>query len=185
MAPVTKKPATPAKVAAPVKAEKVAEKPAAVPTKVDKPVETTADVVPVSTIEQLAAKLVALTTAVKDAQIVLKALTKEHAALVKLQQKVEKKRSVARSAPSGFAKPSKITAELAEFMGLAKDAEASRTDITRFITGYVRTHDLNDPKNRRLINPDAKMKKLFKLSANEQISYFQLQRLITPFIVKA
>ncbi len=87
-------------------------------------------------------------------------------------------------APSGFVKPTKISSELAAFLGKPKGTEMARTEVTREINGYIRQHSLQDPQNGRRILADAKLRKLLKLKQSDELTYFNLQRYMSPHFAK-
>ena len=87
-------------------------------------------------------------------------------------------------APSGFVKPTKISSELASFLGKPKGTEMARTEVTREINGYIRQHSLQDPQNGRRILADAKLRKLLKLKPSDELTYFNLQRYMSPHFAK-
>ena len=96
-----------------------------------------------------------------------------------------RKASTGIRAPSGFAKPSVISQELAKFLGKDKKDLVARTEVTRFITGYIRDKDLQDPTNRRTIKPDASLKKLLGVSAEDPpVTYFNLQKFLSKHYPK-
>ncbi len=131
------------------------------------------------------AKLTAATALFKEIQSTLKVLQKTYDKMKKVVDKQEKKKANARTTPSGFAKPTKISDTLCEFLGVPKGTELSRTDVTRRINGYVKEHNLHDPSCRRIILPDPKMKKILDLKPGEQLSFFSLQRAIKGHFSKA
>ena len=137
--------------------------------------ETTGDDV----IKALVEKVASLAGLVKDIQSSLKPVLKEHDKLKKVVERIQKKRDNARKSPSGFAKPNKISDELCDFIGVPHGTEKSRTEITRYINAYVKEHNLNNPANRRVILPDEKLKKIFKINNGEDVTFFVLQRLIS------
>ena len=96
-----------------------------------------------------------------------------------------KKRKSGNRAPSGFVKPTKISLELAGFLGKPKGTEMARTEVTREINSYIRAHKLQDPKNGRRILVDAKLRKLLKLKKDDELTYFNLQRYMSPHFAKA
>lgn len=130
-------------------------------------------------IKVLVDKIATLAGVVKDIQSSLKPVLKEHDKLKKVVERIQKKRDNARKSPSGFAKPNKISDELCDFIGVPHGTEKSRTDITRYINAYVKEHNLNKPSNRRVILPDEKLKKIFKINNDEDVTFFVLQRLIS------
>ena len=96
-----------------------------------------------------------------------------------------RKASTGTRAPSGFAKPSVISQELAKFLGKDKKDLVARTEVTRFITGYIRDKDLQDPTNRRTIKPDASLKKLLGVSSEDPpVTYFNLQKFLSKHYPK-
>ena len=92
----------------------------------------------------------------------------------------KKRRKVGNRAPSGFVKPTPISKELAEFLGKTDGSEMARTEVTREINAYTRTNSLQDKENGRRINPDAKLKSLLKLKKGDELTYFNLQRYMSP-----
>ena len=76
----------------------------------------------------------------------------------------------------GFAKPSKISPELCEFMKKAEGSCAARTEVTQFIINYINEKKLQDPVNRKTIKPDDKLRKLLGVSHNDELNYFNLQK---------
>jgi chromatin remodeling complex protein RSC6 len=161
--------------------------PAPVVEKTAAPVEeVVAPVVEVaSPLSELSSKIAVLASAVKDAQTALKVLSKEYERMKKLVEKTERKRANARTQPSGFAKPTKISDEMCDFLGVPRGTELSRTDVTRKINAYVKEHNLNKPDNKRIILPDPKLKKILGVTGNEEVSFFVLQRYIKNHFLKA
>jgi upstream activation factor subunit UAF30 len=86
--------------------------------------------------------------------------------------------------PSGFVKPTKISDELAKFLEKPSGTEMARTDVTREINTYIRAHKLQDKDNGRKINPDAKLAALLKLNKTDELTYFNLQRYMSPHFYK-
>ncbi len=97
----------------------------------------------------------------------------------------KKKRKVGNRAPSGFVKPTLISNELAVFLGKPEGCEMARTDVTREINKYIRTNNLQDKENGRKIIPDKKLTSLLKLKKGDELTYFNLQRYMSPHFAKA
>lgn len=97
----------------------------------------------------------------------------------------KKKRKVGNRAPSGFVKPTLISNELAGFLGKPEGSEMARTDVTREINKYIRTNNLQDKDNGRKIIPDKKLTSLLKLKKGDELTYFNLQRYMSPHFAKA
>jgi chromatin remodeling complex protein RSC6 len=86
--------------------------------------------------------------------------------------------------PSGFVKPTRISDELATFLGKESGTEMARTAVTRDINAYIRANNLQDSDNGRKINPDPKLLALLKLQKGEELTYFNLQRYMSPHFCK-
>ncbi len=128
----------------------------------------------------LRTQLTGLTTRLRALQ---KRSDRELRAAVKASQK--RKRKTGNRSPSGFVKPTLISPELAAFLQKPKGTEMARTEVTREINSYIREHSLQDPKNGRRILPDTKLRKLLKLKKDEELTYFNLQRYMSPHFAKA
>ena len=102
---------------------------------------------------------------------------------VKAAQKAGRKRKSNRK-PSGFVKPTLISTELASFLGKPKGTEMARTEVTREINKYIRANNLQDPQNGRVIRADAKLRKLLKLNKSDELTYFNLQKYMSPHFPK-
>ncbi len=133
------------------------------------------------------AKLQQLSVMISTLKSEYKALEKKWSREVKIAQKQssKRKRKAGNRAPSGFVKPTKISDELASFLGKEKGAEMARTDVTREINTYIRAHKLQDSTNGRKINPDKKLAALLKLKATDELTYFNLQKFMSPHFAKA
>ena len=95
-----------------------------------------------------------------------------------------KKKSKGNKQPSGFAMPSKISPELCKFMEIPEGSEMARTEVTRVLTAYIRENKLQDPANGRRILADNKLSKLLKLSKSDELTYFNLQKHMSPHFAK-
>lgn len=110
-------------------------------------------------------------------------VSKDLKAAAKVNQK--RKRKSGNRAPSGFVKPTLISNELAAFLGKPEGTEMARTEVTREINAYIRQHSLQDKENGRKIIPDAKLKGLLKLKKGDELTYFNLQKYMSPHFAKA
>ena len=81
-----------------------------------------------------------------------------------------------KKAPSGIVKPTNISDEMCGFMGKPAGTQLARTEVTKFITGYIKQHNLQDSVSKRNINPDAKLKALLAIPDGETLTYFNLQK---------
>jgi hypothetical protein len=100
--------------------------------------------------------------------------------LKKSKQKQQDEQQKPKRAPSGFAKPSKVTKELCEFMGKPEGSEIARTEVTKALVNYIKQHHLievsEDSKNK--IIPDNKLKCLLDIQEEElkDLTYFSIQK---------
>jgi upstream activation factor subunit UAF30 len=97
----------------------------------------------------------------------------------------KRKRKTGNRSPSGFVKPTLISGELATFLNKPAGSEMARTEVTREINEYIRTHSLQDKTNGRKINADASLMALLKLKEGDELTYFNLQRYMSPHFAKA
>jgi upstream activation factor subunit UAF30 len=133
------------------------------------------------------AKLQQLSSIIASLKTDYRTLDKQYNRELKNAQKAstKRKRKAGNRAPSGFVKPTRISDELAQFLGKQVGAEMARTEVTRDINTYIRTHDLQDKANGRKIIPDSKLSSLLKINQGEELTYFNLQRYMSPHFSKA
>jgi chromatin remodeling complex protein RSC6 len=79
----------------------------------------------------------------------------------------------ARKPNAAFMAPLNLSPALAEVVG---SKPLPRTEIIKKIWGYIKKNGLQDSKNRRMINADAKLKPLF--GGKGQISMFELAKVV-------
>lgn len=96
----------------------------------------------------------------------------------------KRKRKTTTRQPSGFVKPTLISNELADFLGKDHGSELARTEVTREINAYIRANKLQDPTNGRKILADEKLKKLLSLTSTDELTYFNLQKFMSPHFQK-
>jgi chromatin remodeling complex protein RSC6 len=114
-----------------------------------------------------------------------KNLERKYMKELKASQKLNfRKKRKANRAPSGFVKPTKISTELATFLGKPMGFEMARTEVTREINKYIRANNLQDSVNGRKINPNPALAKLLKIAPTDELTYFNLQRFMSPHFQK-
>jgi upstream activation factor subunit UAF30 len=91
----------------------------------------------------------------------------------KAVKKAAKKKS-ARKPNAAFMAPLTSSPALADVIG---SKPLPRTEIIRKIWDYIKKNNLQDSKNRRMINADAKLKVLF--AGKMQISMFDLAKVVS------
>ena len=187
---------TSVKVAAPVMAPEPVkvEEPEPVKVETPAPVEVAApgdEVSPHAAIEQqfasLTEKLVALRAMETSLMSELKALHKSTLKHLKTMSKKKKRTPSDKKnrTPSGFAKPTKMSQELCKFLNKPEGTEMARTEVTKYITQYVKDHDLQTPQNRREIKCDKSLKALLNVEDDTTVTYFNLQKYMKVHFMKA
>lgn len=89
--------------------------------------------------------------------------------------------------PSGFAKPTKVTKELCEFMNKPEGTEIARTEVTKVLVNYIKTNNLQekgiDSKNK--IIPDSKLQDLLGIHNDEikDLTFFTIQKYMNKHFV--
>jgi len=76
--------------------------------------------------------------------------------------------------------PVDISDELASFLNKEKGTKMARTEVTRDINKYIRTHNLQDKENIKKINPDNKLASLLNLKETDELTYFNIQDYLSP-----
>ena len=136
---------------------------------------------------EFSAKLNQLSTMIATLKSDFKTMEKQWSKELKAAEKVssKKKRKSGNRAPSGFVKPTRISDELAKFLEKPAGTEMARTDVTKQLNLYIRSNSLQDKENGRKINPDSKLQALLKLKKGDELTYFNLQKFMSPHFPKA
>ena len=74
-------------------------------------------------------------------------------------------------------KPMNISDELAEVIG---SGPMPRSEVVKKLWVYIKKHNLQDPQNRRNINADAALKKVF--GGKETVSMFEMTKLVSKHL---
>ncbi len=136
---------------------------------------------------EFSAKLNQLSTMIAALKSDFKTMEKQWSKDLKAAEKLssKKKRKSGNRAPSGFVKPTRISDELAKFLDKPAGTEMARTDVTKQLNTYIRANSLQDKDNGRKINPDSKLQTLLKLKKGDELTYFNLQKFMSPHFPKA
>lgn len=92
------------------------------------------------------------------------------------KKKVAKKKTK-RKPNAAFMKPVQPDAALAEVVG---SKGLPRTELTKKLWGYIKKKGLQDKKNKRMINADAALKKVFGGKAT--VSMFEMTKLVNKHV---
>ncbi len=74
--------------------------------------------------------------------------------------------------------PNKLFTPSDEFSKIIGEKQLTRTDAVKKLWEYIKANGLQDKKNRRMINLDAKMKAVID-NGKDQVSMFELAKYIT------
>jgi chromatin remodeling complex protein RSC6 len=144
------------------------------------------------TLKSLSSELTSrVRAAVHDAQEAVKAIKRDARDSKKRRRKdpadmtpEEKATWEARRANNAFLKLRPITDELATFMGLPSKSQKSQTDVTKYVSTYVKAHNCFDPNFKRRIIPDAKLGKLLRVKDGQEVTYLNLQSFLKVHFIK-
>jgi upstream activation factor subunit UAF30 len=98
------------------------------------------------------------------------------AAPKKAAKKAAPKKKSARKPNAAFMAPLTPSATLGEVVGTKP---LPRTEVVKKIWEYIKKNNLQDAKNRRMINADAKLKPIF---GKDQISMFELAKVVNKHV---
>jgi len=73
--------------------------------------------------------------------------------------------------------PMKPSKELAAIVG---DSPIPRTEVTKKMWAYIKKNNLQDPKNRRNINSDDKLLKIF--GGKKSVNMFEMTKLVNKHL---
>ena len=146
-------------------------------------------------LSEFAAKLQQLTSNLATIKTDFKTLGKDVTRVMKAAAKVssKKRKSNRERKLSGFTKPTRISDEMANFLGVAHGTEMARTAVSKEIHNYVEKHGLKNPNNGRYFRADAKLTKLLNYHYKEgsgddkkqMLGYFNLQKYMKHHFQKA
>ena len=125
-----------------------------------------------------------LSTLKSDYKTLEKTITRELKAAQKSSSR-RKKTASGNRAPSGFVKPTRISDELAKFLGKTAGTEMARTEVSKEINTYINDNKLKDAKNGRIIHPDSKLSVLLNIKSGDELTYFNLQKYMKHHFIKA
>jgi chromatin remodeling complex protein RSC6 len=117
-------------------------------------------------------------------QTIIKGLEKNVRKQAKTLKKMDtKNKNKGNRKPSGFARPTKVTNELCEFMKKKEGTEIARTEVTRALCSYIKEHKLENTDNSKIIAPDDKLKNLLGIEEGEELTYFTIQKYMNKHFI--
>ena len=90
-----------------------------------------------------------------------------------------------RRSKNAFLKPRALSAELCTFMSLPAGSQRSQTEVTKFVSTYVKSNNCFDPANKRRIIPDGVLSRLLKVTDKDTVTYLNLQSYLKAHFPKA
>lgn len=102
-----------------------------------------------------------------------------------LKKETIKSKNKGNRKPSGFANPTKVTKELCEFMNKTEGTHIARTDVTRALIAYIKSNNLQDKENKKIISPDEKLKFLLGIKEEQELTYFNIQKYMNKHFLVA
>lgn len=118
----------------------------------------------------------------------IKAVEKTIKKEIKSVTKNKKEKPKTKRAPSGFAKPTKVTKELCRFMDKPEGTEIARTEVTKALVSYIKTNNLYETGQdaKKKIIPDEKLKVLLGINNEEilDLTYFNIQKYMNKHFCK-
>jgi chromatin remodeling complex protein RSC6 len=78
---------------------------------------------------------------------------------------------------SAFMKPLNVSAELAAIVG---KGPMPRSDVVKKLWEYIKGHNLQDPTNKRNINADESLKKVF--GGKAVVNMFEMTKLVSKHL---
>ena len=137
--------------------------------------------------KSITARLLAVRETVSELISEAKRLEKKAAKVQKLADKRRRRKAPVEGEEgkparvSIFQIPTDISPALCAFMGRAAGSQESRSNVTKFITTYVKEKNL---KNKHDITADAPLLKLLNLTAEDKLTYFNLQKYLNIHYLK-
>jgi len=138
-------------------------------------------------VKAVTSRLLALREMVSELVTESKRLEKKSTKLQKMADKRRKRKAPVEGEEgkparvSIFQIPTDISPQLCAFLGRPAGSQESRSNVTKFVTTYVKEQNL---KNKHDINPDAKLRALLSVKPEEKLTYFNLQKYLNPHYLK-
>jgi chromatin remodeling complex protein RSC6 len=137
--------------------------------------------------KSITARLLAVRETVSELISEAKRLEKKAAKVQKLADKRRRRKAPVEGEEgkparvSIFQIPTDISPALCAFMGRPAGSQESRSNVTKFITGYVKEKNLKDKHD---IKGDAALLKLLNLTKEDKLTYFNLQKYLNVHYLK-
>ena len=152
--------------------------------------EVSEQVTTVDTVTDLINRIEAINLTFKnEIKTVLSDLKAVRKVVTKLEKKKNKKRAINPDkprVPSGITRPTMVSPELRDFLGLEENELIPRTEVTKRVSAYISENNLKNPTDGRQIDLDReggeKLRTLLK--PDKPLNFFNLQTYLKPHFVK-
>ena len=118
-----------------------------------------------------------------------KSVNKELKGVKKVSDKAAAQKPKKPRAPSGFAKPTKVTKELCDFMNRPEGTEIARTEVTKILSEYIKTNKLQEQSenSKNKIVPDDKLRSLLGITSEESVNltFFNIQKYMNKHFISS
>jgi chromatin remodeling complex protein RSC6 len=124
---------------------------------------------------------------ISNLQLQIKNIEKNVKKELKSIKKNNKNKIKTKKPPSGFAKPTKVTKELCEFMNKPEGSEIARTEVTKYLVQYIKSNNLQEQngQTKNKIVPDEKLQCLLSLKNEEidELNFFTIQKYMNKHFI--
>ena len=110
-------------------------------------------------------------------KVAKKKVAKKKVAKKKVAKKKVAKKKVKRTPSAAFMKPMKPSEALSAIVG---SKSLPRTEVTKKLWAYIKKNKLQDSVNKRNINADANLLKVFR--GKKQVSMFEMTKLVSKHL---
>jgi len=136
-----------------------------------------------SNFEDILNNIANVKTSITQLTMQLKNLEKDVKKKMKAYDKISTKPKKSTRKPSGFAQPVNVSKELQNFMKLNDDDKVARTEVTKYLSSYIKEHKLKSQENGRVIVPNEELGSLLGANDDETITFFNLQRFMNKHFI--
>lgn len=118
-----------------------------------------------------------------NVKILQKEVLKERREYLKFIAKNTKKK---KKNVSGFAKPTLISNDLADFLNISRGSKVARTEVTKLLSEYIKKNNIQNPENKKEILLDDNLDKLFGkyIQGKKTIEWFGMQKYLKYHFIK-
>ena len=136
-----------------------------------------------SSFDDILQNIASVKTSITQLTMQLKNLEKDVKKKMKAYDKLNNKPKKGNRKPSGFAEPVQVSKELQSFMKLSDGDKVARTEVTKYLSSYIKQHNLKSQENGSVIVPNEELGNLLGAKEDETITFFNLQRFMNKHFI--